>query len=196
MKLRSLLLMLGLGFGLGLQAENPIEATSMPANGASHRMVAPTLPVAPAAAPQSAHLVPAEQAPVQHGMPTSTNRNTSLRQRLQGAMAQLAQLAPLANNGLQQAAKPSFFVRVANKLHKWMMKALAGDNIILALVLLIFFGGLAIHRVYLGTKPIMILWYFLTCGGLFGICPLLDLIVMVTNFDRLSNNNKFFSIAG
>lgn len=41
---------------------------------------------------------------------------------------------------------------------------------ILALVL----GGLGIHRVYLGSKGIIILWYILTIGGIFGLIPLID----------------------
>jgi TM2 domain-containing membrane protein YozV len=66
---------------------------------------------------------------------------------------------------------------------------------LVAILLDFFLGGLAIHRVYLGGKPILIFGYLITCGGIFGIVPLIDLIVLAINFDDISKfvgNNKFF----
>lgn len=72
---------------------------------------------------------------------------------------------------------------------------LAEKNALIAILLDFFLGGLAIHRVYLGGKPILVLGYFITCGGIFGLVPLIDLIVLAINFDDISKyvgNNKFF----
>lgn len=72
---------------------------------------------------------------------------------------------------------------------------MAEKNALVAILLDFFLGGIAIHRVYLGGKPILILGYFITCGGIFGIVPLVDLIVLAINFDDISQyvgNNKFF----
>lgn len=72
---------------------------------------------------------------------------------------------------------------------------LAEKNALVAILLDFFLGGLGIHRVYLGGKPALIAGYFFTCGGIFGIVPLIDLIVLAINFDDISayiGNNKFF----
>ncbi|ADR23235.1 hypothetical protein MATR_29160 [Marivirga tractuosa] len=57
---------------------------------------------------------------------------------------------------------------------------------LVAILLDIFVGGLAVHRVYLGGKPTLILLYFITCGGIFGVLPLGDLIVLAINYDDIS----------
>lgn len=65
---------------------------------------------------------------------------------------------------------------------------------IVAILLDIIVGGFGIHRVYLGGRPSLILIYFITCGGIFGIVPLVDLIVLVINYDDISayiDNDKF-----
>ena len=71
---------------------------------------------------------------------------------------------------------------------------LAEKNALVAILLDFFLGGWGIHRVYLGGRPALILIYFITCGGIFGIVPLIDLIVMAINFDDISayvGNDKF-----
>ncbi|MEQ9402834.1 MAG: TM2 domain-containing protein [Cyclobacteriaceae bacterium] len=62
----------------------------------------------------------------------------------------------------------------------------AEKNVWIAVALDFFLGGLAIHRVYLGGTPILILGYLLTFGGIFGLIPLGDLIVLVINSDDIS----------
>lgn len=66
----------------------------------------------------------------------------------------------------------------------------------LAAILFDFFlGGLGIHRFYLGTKAMTGIGYILTCGGVFGLIPLVDLIVLAVNYDDISDfvdNPKFF----
>lgn len=56
----------------------------------------------------------------------------------------------------------------------------------IAVVLGFFLGGFGVHRVYLGTPPGIIAGYFFTCGGIFGILPLIDIIVLVINNDDIS----------
>jgi len=67
-------------------------------------------------------------------------------------------------------------------------------NVWVAVALDFFIGGLGVHRVYLGGKPALIAFYFFTCGGIFGIVPIVDLIVLVINSSDISayiNNDKF-----
>jgi TM2 domain-containing membrane protein YozV len=66
---------------------------------------------------------------------------------------------------------------------------------IVAIVLDFFLGGLGIHRFYLGTETLTGLGYILTCGGIFGIVPLVDFIVLIIDNKDISpyiNNPKFF----
>lgn len=74
--------------------------------------------------------------------------------------------------------------------------AVAGDRDPLVAILLDFFlGGLGVHRFYLGTEVMTGVGYILTCGGIFGIVPLVDLIVLVINYDDISmfiDNPAFF----
>ena len=61
--------------------------------------------------------------------------------------------------------------------------AVGGDpaitNVIALVVDWVGLGGIGIHRLILGTKPINCLWYFLTLGGIFGIVPLVDGILLI-----------------
>jgi TM2 domain-containing membrane protein YozV len=64
-----------------------------------------------------------------------------------------------------------------------------------ALLLDFFLGGLGVHRFYLGTEVMTGVGYILTCGGIFGIVPLIDFIVLIINLDDISkyiDNPKFF----
>jgi TM2 domain-containing membrane protein YozV len=64
-----------------------------------------------------------------------------------------------------------------------------------AILLDFFLGGFGIHRFYLGTETMTGIGYILTCGGIFGIVPFVDLIVLIVDHDDISpyiNNPKFF----
>lgn len=66
---------------------------------------------------------------------------------------------------------------------------------VVAIVLDFFLGGFGIHRFYLGTKTMTGIGYILTCGGIFGIVPLVDFIVLIIDNKDISpyvNNPKFF----
>ena len=74
--------------------------------------------------------------------------------------------------------------------------AVTGDrDPLVAIILDLVVGPLGIHRFYLGTETITGIGYILTCGGIFGIVPLVDLIVLAINYDDISmyiDNPAFF----
>ncbi|MFA7082215.1 MAG: TM2 domain-containing protein [Bacteroidales bacterium] len=58
-------------------------------------------------------------------------------------------------------------------------------------------GGFGIHRHYLGTSSSMWAIYTFTCGGIFGIVPLVDWVVLLigaadNNIKPFVNNKSFF----
>lgn len=66
---------------------------------------------------------------------------------------------------------------------------------VIAIILDLFLGGLGIHRFYLGTEVMTGIGYIITCGGIFGIVPIIDLVVLVIDNKDISkyvNNPKFF----
>ncbi len=71
----------------------------------------------------------------------------------------------------------------------------ADKNVWIAVALAWFLGGFGVHRVYLDGKTSLIAIYFFTCGGIFGIVPLVDFIALIINNDDISKyigNDKFF----
>ena len=72
--------------------------------------------------------------------------------------------------------------------------ALQSDPAIVNVVALVIdwigLGGIGIHRLILGTKPINCLWYFLTIGGIFGIIPLVDGIMLIV--DLIQGSASYF----
>lgn len=63
-----------------------------------------------------------------------------------------------------------------------------------AFCLAVFLGHFGVHRLYLGTKPIVPISYVLTMGGGLGVLPAIDAIVILlsNDLDKLGNNSKFF----
>jgi TM2 domain-containing membrane protein YozV len=71
----------------------------------------------------------------------------------------------------------------------------ASKDFTTALLLNFFLGGFGIHRLYLGTETFTWIGYILTCGGIFGIVPLVDFVVLIINKDNMGqyeDNPKFF----
>ncbi len=67
---------------------------------------------------------------------------------------------------------------------------------IVAFLLCWFLGGFGIHRHYLGTSQFMWALYTFTCGGIFGIIPLVDWIMLLigiieNNIGSYENNTNF-----
>ena len=72
-------------------------------------------------------------------------------------------------------------------------------NFVAAILLNFFLGWLGIHRLYLGTATMTWVGYILTCGGIFGIVPFVDFIVLIIHNDDISpyvDNTKFFMWGG
>lgn len=94
------------------------------------------------------------------------------------------------------AKKESKIKTWANKLYARYEKAKGDDNAILAGILGILIGGLGIHRVVLGSKPIIILWYFLL-SCLFGLGAILGLIdgilILVNGTEKFDGNDSVFA---
>ena len=66
-----------------------------------------------------------------------------------------------------------------------------------ALVLNFFLGGFGIHRHYMGTAPGMWALYTFTLGGIFGVVPFIDFIMLIigvvdNDISKYINNRKFF----
>ena len=76
--------------------------------------------------------------------------------------------------------------------------AMKDKNAAVAFILCFFLGGLGIHRLYMGTKTFTWVGYILTCGGIFGIVPFVDWILILIrlvddgNISDYVNNPKFF----
>jgi TM2 domain-containing membrane protein YozV len=76
-----------------------------------------------------------------------------------------------------------------------LASAAAGKDAIVAIVLDLFLGEFGIHRFYLGTEVMTGIGYIVTCGGIFGIVPFIDFVVLVIDNKDISkyiNNPKFF----
>jgi TM2 domain-containing membrane protein YozV len=93
-----------------------------------------------------------------------------------------------------------FFGKVKNFGNKMMIKAInfgaAGSekNAGIAALIAFLIGTLGIHRVYMGSKPIIVLWYILTIGGVFGLLPLIDFIrLLLGHGDHYDGNNALFA---
>ena len=83
---------------------------------------------------------------------------------------------------------------VASNVPTAMVSSKPKDAVV-AIVLDFFLGGFGVHRFYLGTKPLTGIGYILTCGGIFGVVPLVDFIVLIIDHDDISpyvDNPKFF----
>lgn len=89
------------------------------------------------------------------------------------------------------------FLKVMNFTENATLAPKGGDNAVVAFVLCWFLGGLGIHRAYLGTKAIVVVGYILTCGGIFGVVPFVDWIMLLVGIinDDISDyvdNPAFF----
>lgn len=80
------------------------------------------------------------------------------------------------------------------KFLAWMTAAASGDDGIIAAVICFFVGWLGIHRVYLGGKGSLILLYFITFGGIFGLLPIIDFIrLLIGDVGHYTNNDDFLA---
>lgn len=117
------------------------------------------------------------------------------------ALAVFASQANAANYELNEQAVDQLFdnaienvsIETTNSSATMLTSADDVDPIV-ALVLGFFLGGFGAHRFYMGTETMSALLYPITCGGIAGIIPLVDIIVMAINYEDMSkfyDNPKF-----
>lgn len=73
----------------------------------------------------------------------------------------------------------------------------SNSNPVAAFLLCTFLGGFGVHRHYMGTRPWMWAIYTFTFGGIFGIVPLIDWVMLIVGLveDDITDfcgNTKFF----
>ncbi len=98
----------------------------------------------------------------------------------------------------KKSEKRGFFSKIKNfgKKTSMFFKGLAAGehNAALAILLAFFIGWTGIHRVYLGGRPVLILFYLITLGGFFGILPLIDFIrLIIGHMEHYEGNDKFLA---
>ena len=81
--------------------------------------------------------------------------------------------------------------RFPNPIYKFLFKQQRNHKIAAALAFPFPFGGVGLHRVYLGTAAHVPLAYAATAGGVFGLIPLIDCFVLLTHKDlSIYENNS------
>ncbi len=77
---------------------------------------------------------------------------------------------------------------------KFLQSKTKENKRITAFGLAVFLGHFGVHRLYLGTPPVIPISYVLTLGGGLGIIPAIDAIMILTTKDleKFENNSKFF----
>lgn len=102
------------------------------------------------------------------------------------ALFAVVAVANAANYSVDEASVDALFteaVMEAPAAPAAALPAVGGDpqitNIIALVVDMVGLGFFGIHRLILGTQPINCLWYILTVGGIFGIIPLIDWIMIL-----------------
>ena len=119
-----------------------------------------------------------------------------------------ASSTPVPTSTVKKGIIEKFVAKIAAKAESKITKMVSylpikkaeDSKFIIALLLAFFLGGLGIHRVYLGGKPVLILFYLLIniLFGLGFILALIDLIVMAIdgNTSKFDGNDKLFAAFG
>lgn len=87
-------------------------------------------------------------------------------------------------------------IRKAKRVYGALKAYASTGTIVLAVVLWFFLGALGIHRLAFGASPVVILGYFFTFGGIFGLIPLIDIFHMLINPSHYEDNSKLFAAFG
>lgn len=100
--------------------------------------------------------------------------------------------------GKRMKLKERIALKFMKKKLKKQMKKRKGQadstNVLLAILLAFFIGGLGLHRVVMGSEPIIILWYFLLSLIVVGlILAFIDFIRLIINPDPYVDNNRIFA---
>lgn len=109
----------------------------------------------------------------------------------QSAPAYASYVQGLAHQKGKKTKKIGFFKKLM--LKKAFGKETDNDGIVAA-ILALFLGGLGIHRVFLKSDGIIILWYILTVFGIFGLIPLIDFFrLLLQGSAHYRGNNSLFA---
>lgn len=102
------------------------------------------------------------------------------------ALLAMAAVANAADYSVDEAAIDALFTESVVELPTAAMTpsvAISGDpamtNLVALVVDYVGLGLFGVHRLLLGTNPVNCLWYILTVGGIFGIIPLVDGVVLI-----------------
>ena len=119
-----------------------------------------------------------------------------------------ASSAPIPTTTVKKGIVEKFVAKFAAKAESKITKMVSylpikkaeDSKFIIAILLALLLGGIGIHRVYLGGKPTLILFYLLL-NILFGfgaILALIDLIVMLIdgNTGKFDGKDKLFAAFG
>lgn len=103
------------------------------------------------------------------------------------AVLAMGAVASAANYSVDEAAIDALFTEavVETQAMSPINVAISGDatvtNVVALVVDYVGLGFFGIHRLILGTNPLNCLWYILTAGGIFGILPLVDGIMLIVD---------------
>ena len=102
------------------------------------------------------------------------------------ALLAVAAVANAAEYSVDEAAIDALFTEAVVEAPAEMMApvvSIGGDatttNLIALVVDYVGLGFFGIHRLILGTNPLNCLWYILTVGGIFGVLPIVDGVVLI-----------------
>lgn len=102
------------------------------------------------------------------------------------ALLAVAAVANAAEYSVDEAAIDALFTEAVVEAPAEMMApvvSIGGDatttNLIALVLDYVGLGFFGIHRLILGTNPLNCLWYFLTVGGIFGVIPIVDGVVLI-----------------
>ncbi len=111
--------------------------------------------------------------------------------------AELKSLSKVERKAYRSEMKQLKKQRRAAKFMNWYTASSTGEKGFIAAIICFFLGGLAIHRVYMGGSIILVLGYFLTFGGIFGLLPLIDFFRLLMGHEgHYEGNNAFFAAFG
>jgi len=104
------------------------------------------------------------------------------------ALLAVAAVANAAEYSVDEAAIDALFTEAVVEAPADMMApmvSIGGDatttNLIALVVDYVGLGLFGIHRLILGTNPLNCLWYILTFGGIFGVLPVVDGVMLIVD---------------
>ena len=102
------------------------------------------------------------------------------------AILAFAAVASATNYSVDEASIDALFTEAVVEANAEALNfsgPIGGDSTVTNVVALVVdwigLGFFGIHRLILGTQPINLLWYTLTVGGIFGVVPLVDGILLI-----------------